>query len=131
VGRHFGMNLPLPAGKGPEAEEGRVRSARNPDVDHRQGRRKEHRPTRRRAGAPARDWLRPQIAAEGQDSVSYFSSSIVTATAPMADSRTLLPSTSATRFLSMKRWWPLWLPSPLSFLVSLMRLLSTLSTVPT
>jgi hypothetical protein len=103
VGQHFGTSLTLPAGKGPEAEEGRVKSARNPDVDHRQG---EGKSTARQggeaAGAPAQDWQRPQIAAEGQDSVSYFSSSIVTATAPMADSRTLLPSTSATRFLSMK-----------------------------
>jgi hypothetical protein len=32
----------------------------------------------------------------------YFSSSIVTATAPMAESRTLLPSTSATSVFSMK-----------------------------
>jgi hypothetical protein len=99
------MSLPLPAGKGPEAVEGRVRSARN-----RSPARAKERATPRRsrpkggeaAAAPAQDWLRPQIAAEVQDSVSYFSSSIVTATAPMADSRTLLPSTSATRLLSMK-----------------------------
>jgi hypothetical protein len=32
VGRHFGTSLTLPAGKSPEAEEGRVRSARDPDV---------------------------------------------------------------------------------------------------
>jgi hypothetical protein len=38
----------------------------------------------------------------GSGIVSYFSSSIVTATAPTAESRTLLPSTSAKSFLSMK-----------------------------
>src|SRR6476619_5108273 len=61
----------------------------------------------------------------------HFSSSIVTATAPLAERRTLLPSTPATRLRSMKWWCSLCDPSPLSFFVNLMRLPSTLSTVPT
>jgi hypothetical protein len=102
VGRHFGTSLPLPAGKGPEPKKAASGQREIPMSITGKG---EGKSTDRRgeaAGAPARDWLRPQIAAEGQDSVSYFSSSIVTATAPMADSRTLLPATSATRLLSMK-----------------------------
>jgi hypothetical protein len=47
------------------------------------------------------------VARPGDLLPSYFSASIVTATAPFADSRTLLPSTSATRPPSMKWWWPL------------------------
>src|SRR6476619_2621132 len=61
----------------------------------------------------------------------HFSSSIVTATAPLAERRTLLPSTPATRLRSIKWWCSLCDPSPLSFFVNLMRLPSTLSTVPT
>ena len=59
------------------------------------------------------------------------SSSNSTATSALADRRTTLPSTSATRLSGMKWRWPLWEPSPLSFFVSLMRLPSTLSTAPT
>src|ERR1700761_9623660 len=61
----------------------------------------------------------------------YFSSSNVTATSALAESLTLLPSTPAIRPLSMKWWWPLCEPSPLSFLVSLIRPPSNRSTVPT
>ena len=63
MGRHFGTSLILAAGNGPEVEEGRVRSARNPDVSIAgKGEGKSDtkaKSTDKAAKRPAQDWLSP------------------------------------------------------------------------